>query len=67
MGYAEGMNAGSQLGAQAIGLLAMAAWTALASWVVLKVFGAITPLRVGEENEIEGLDLTEHEERGYSR
>lgn len=33
MGYAEGMNAGSQLGAQAIGLLAMAAWTALASWV----------------------------------
>ena len=67
MGYAEGMNAGSQLGVQAIGLLATAAWTALATWVILKVVGAITPLRVDEEDEIEGLDLTQHEERGYSR
>ncbi|MCY4166313.1 MAG: ammonium transporter [Gammaproteobacteria bacterium] len=67
MGYAEGMNAGSQLGVQAIGLLATAAWTALATWVILKVVGIITPLRVGEEDEIEGLDLTQHEERGYSR
>ena len=67
MGYAEGMNTGSQLGVQAIGLLATAAWTALATWVILKVVGAITPLRVDEEDEIEGLDLTQHEERGYSR
>ncbi len=67
MGYAEGMNVGSQLGVQAIGLLATAAWTALATWVILKLVGAITPLRVDEEDEIEGLDLTQHEERGYSR
>ena len=67
MGYAEGMNMGSQLGVQAIGLLATAAWTALATWVILKVVGLITPLRVSEEDEIEGLDLTQHEERGYIR
>ena len=67
MGYAEGMGMGSQLGVQAIGLLATAAWTALATWVILKIVGAITPLRVSEEDEIEGLDLTQHEERGYSR
>ena len=66
-GYAEGMNAGSQLGVQAIGLLATFAWTAVATWVILKVVGLITPLRVNEEDEIEGLDLTQHEERGYSR
>ena len=67
MGYAEGMNTGSQLGVQAIGLLATAAWTALATWVILKVVGLVTPLRVNEDDEIEGLDLTQHEERGYSR
>ena len=67
MGYAEGMGMGSQLGVQAIGLLATAAWTALATWVILKIVGAITPLRVSEEDEIEGLDLTQHEERGYIR
>ena len=66
-GYAEGMNLGSQLGVQAIGLLATFAWTAVATWVILKVVGLITPLRVSEEDEIEGLDLTQHEERGYSR
>jgi Amt family ammonium transporter len=66
-GYAEGMNLGSQLGVQAIGLAATFAWTAVATWVILKVVGLITPLRVSEEDEIEGLDLTQHEERGYSR
>ena len=67
MGYAEGMNTGSQLVVQAIGLVATAAWTAFATWVILKVVGLITPLRVSEEDEIEGLDLTQHEERGYIR
>jgi len=41
--------------------------TALAAWVILRIAGAITPLRVNEEDELEGLDLTRHEERGYSR
>ena len=67
MGFAEGMNTASQLGVQALGLMATAAWTALATWVILKVVGLITPLRVSEEDEIEGLDLTQHEERGYIR
>lgn len=66
-GYEEGMNLGSQLGVQALGLAATFAWTAVATWVILKVVGLITPLRVSEEDEIEGLDLTQHEERGYSR
>ena len=66
-GYADGMNLGSQLGVQAWGLIVTAAWTAFATWVILKVVGLITPLRVDEEDEIEGLDITQHEERGYSR
>ena len=67
VGYGEGMSLGPQLGVQALGLLATAAWTALATWLILKVVGLVTPLRVDEDDEIEGLDLTQHEERGYSR
>ena len=66
-GYADGMNLGSQFGVQALGLAATAIWTAAATWAILKVVGLITPLRVNEEDEIEGLDITQHEERGYSR
>jgi Amt family ammonium transporter len=67
IGYAEGMNLGSQLKVQVYGLAATAGWTALGTWVILKAVGLITPLRVDEEDEIEGLDITQHEERGYSR
>ena len=66
-GYADGMDVGSQLGVQALGLGATFAWTAVATWVILKIVGLVTPLRVSEEDEIEGLDLTQHEERGYIR
>ena len=40
-------------------------WTAVASWIILKVIGSFTPLRVSEEEEYEGLDVVEHEERSY--
>ena len=40
-------------------------WTAVASWLILKVIGSFTPLRVSEEEEYEGLDVVEHEERSY--
>ena len=66
-GYAEGRDLASQLGVQALGLGATFAWTAVATWVILKIVGLVTPLRVSEEDEIEGLDLTQHEERGYIR
>ncbi len=36
-----------------------------ASWVILKILGSLMPLRVTEEEEYEGLDVTEHEERSY--
>ena len=37
----------------------------MASWVILKLVGLVTDLRVSEESENEGLDVTEHEERSY--
>ena len=64
-GYAEGMNMGSQLGVQLIGIIATVAWTAVITFVALKVVDAILGLRVSDEQETEGLDITQHDERGY--
>ena len=47
------------------GILVIGIWTAVASWIILKVIGSFTPLRVSEEEEYEGLDVVEHEERSY--
>ena len=47
------------------GIVVIGAWTAVASWAILKLIGSFTPLRVTEEEEYEGLDVVEHEERSY--
>ena len=47
------------------GIAVIGLWTAVASWIILKLIGSFTSLRVSEEEEYEGLDVTEHEERGY--
>jgi len=54
-----------QLVIQLKGILVIGLWTAVASWVILKLVGLVTDLRVSEESENEGLDVTEHEERSY--
>lgn len=47
------------------GIFVIGIWTAIATWIILKVVGSFTPLRVSEEEEYEGLDVVEHEERSY--
>ena len=54
-----------QLMIQLKGIVVIGLWTAIASWVILKFIGSFTALRVTEEEEYEGLDVVEHEERGY--
>ena len=54
-----------QLVIQLKGILVIGLWTAVASWVILKLVGLVADLRVSEESENEGLDVTEHEERSY--
>jgi Amt family ammonium transporter len=58
---------GAQIGIQALGVVACAAWCGAVTWLILKVIKAVVGLRVGEEKETEGLDLAEHGERGYSQ
>ena len=47
------------------GIAVIGIWTGIASWAILKLISSLMPLRVTEEEEYEGLDITEHEERGY--
>ncbi len=64
-GLAEGMTVASQVKVQLIGIGATIAWTVVATWVTLKVVDFVTGLRVSEEEETEGLDINQHDERGY--
>ena len=64
-GYAEGMDAGSQLGVQALGVAAVCAWSAVASLVILLVCKATVGLRATPEAVEDGLDLSTHGERAY--
>ena len=66
LGLDDGATIGSQLGVQAIGALATAVYCGIATFVLLKLIGVVTPLRVSADEEREGLDLVLHEERGYS-
>ena len=65
-GFADGVTGiGQQLGIQAVGVVSTLAYTAVVTWVILKVVDALVGLRVTKEQEIEGLDIVLHEERGY--
>ncbi len=54
-----------QVGVQAVGVLATATYTALLTYILLKLINRFIGLRVSKEEEIEGLDIALHEERGY--
>ncbi|MCK5263062.1 MAG: ammonium transporter [Gammaproteobacteria bacterium] len=64
-GLAEGMTISDQVGVQLIGILSVLVWTAVVSYGILKLVDKLIGLRVTEEEETEGLDISQHEERGY--
>ena len=64
-GYAEGMTMGSQLVVQLTGITATLIYTAVLTYIVLKIVNGLTGLRVTEEEESVGLDIVLHDERGY--
>lgn len=51
--------------AQLGGLLVVGIWTVVITTIIVFVVKAIFPIRVTEEDEVTGLDLTSHGERGY--
>ena len=65
LGLAEGATIGSQLLVQITGIISVAILSGIATWVIAKVVLGLTGLRVSEEEEIDGLDISAHGERGY--
>ena len=66
LGFAQGIESiSAQVSVQAIGVLATGAYTGVATFAILKVVSLVTPLRVNDDEETEGLDISQHEERGY--
>jgi Amt family ammonium transporter len=55
----------SLLGIQAISIVAAAVFAFVMTWVILKVLERTMGLRVEVEQEVEGLDLSQHGESGY--
>lgn len=53
-------------GVQAMDAFITIAYSVLATWLILKAIDALVGLRVGPEEEVQGLDLSQHSEIGYS-
>jgi Amt family ammonium transporter len=65
-GYPENATMGGQLLVQLVGVLAVGAWCALVTWLLLKASDALVGMRVHPEEETEGLDTVLHNEKGYN-
>ncbi len=64
-GYAPGQTMIGQIAAQAVGVGAVGVWSAVASAVLAVAVSLVIPMRVGEDAEREGLDITSHGERAW--
>ena len=65
LGLGDGVTAGGQFMVQLSSVAITVLWTGVASYVILKLIGMLVGLRVDQQDEIEGLDLSQHGERGY--
>ena len=65
LGGLEDINIGEQLLAQLLSIIVTVVYCGVLSWVILKIVDATVGLRVDETHELEGLDLSLHDERGY--
>lgn len=66
LGLAKGVTMGGQLWTQVVGMVATAVWSAVITAIIVLVVKQIVGLRVSDDDETEGLDITAHGERGYN-
>jgi Amt family ammonium transporter len=65
-GFKADITVASQVPTQLIGVGVTIVYCAIVSYVILKVLDMIMGLRVSEEEETQGLDISLHDERGYN-
>ena len=64
-GLPTGLGVWQQTAVQAGGVGVALLWSGAVSYVVLKLIGRLTGLRVSADEETEGLDLSSHNGKGY--
>lgn len=64
-GYAEVASIRSQMWIQFVSVAATIAYSAVGSLILLKLVDLTVGLRVTEDEEVTGLDITQHNEKGY--
>jgi len=65
LGGSERIAIGRQLGVQLLACAVAAAWSGAVTFGAFKLADAVLGVRVNDEQETMGLDLANHEERGY--
>ncbi|KRW59022.1 ammonium transporter [Pseudomonas sp. TTU2014-080ASC] len=65
-GFGEIPGIATQLWVQTKSVLFTIVYTGILTYIILKVLDVVMGLRVSEESEVVGLDLSEHNERGYN-
>jgi ammonium transporter, Amt family len=67
-GVSDGLFYGNaaQLGDQALAALAAPIYAFVATYVLLKLIGAVMPLRASEREEAQGMDIVQHGEEAYA-
>ncbi len=65
LGLGDGVGVADQLTAQASGIAIAVVWSAIASYLILKLLALLLGLRVDPAEEVEGLDVVEYGERAY--
>ncbi|MBM3279774.1 MAG: ammonium transporter [Candidatus Handelsmanbacteria bacterium] len=64
-GLAEGVSIGQQFGVQLISVVTTLVYSGVVSWILLKVVDGLVGLRVSDDEEARGLDISLHNEQGY--
>lgn len=65
-GFGAVTDIAAQFWIQAKGVIFTVVYTAIVTYVILKVLDLVMGLRVSDEDESVGLDLAQHNERGYN-
>ncbi|WP_109513322.1 ammonium transporter [Pseudomonas ovata] len=65
-GFGTVTDIGTQVWVQFKGVAFTVVYTAIVTYIILKVLDVVIGLRVNEEEEAVGLDLAQHNERGYN-
>ena len=64
-GYGDISSIGGQLWIQLVSIVSTIAYSAVGSLILLKIVDMIVGLRVTDDEEVTGLDITQHNEKGY--